>query len=182
MNQYLLLLFLSAIFLLLSIYTEKKTLLTKNAHKLLLFRYIHFFFFIYFAIFLLLFNVNDTINVYVYLIITLGMMVHWQYFGCCLLSLFELNSYSLTKPLTYELTTNHPTMRSIFKKSTDTVMNLLGAILFINVSYILYNSKVINKFIKGALTIIFFILFGLTMVDRGEQKYDEKTVEYFKKI
>ena len=180
MHGYLYILFGATILMLISIYTEKDILLAKNMDRLLLYRYFHFYTFIYIAFFCLFFNVNDKVNVWIYLIFTLATMIHWRVFGCCLTSLFELNQYSLTYTIDTISTSDHPTIKSIFGENIPYAMLAFSIALLLNVYYLFRNTKVISSFNKKIFSIIFVVLFILGMTNKGTEFYDKKVIQQFK--
>tara|TARA_B100000123_G_C25679698_1_gene405849 strand:+ start:489 stop:1037 length:549 start_codon:yes stop_codon:yes gene_type:complete len=182
MHQYLIILTIATILLLISIYNEQKTLLAKNIGKLLLYRYIHLFFWIYLSFFALLFKPNDKINVTIYLSLALIIMLHWEVFGCCLLSLVELNNYSLLKSADNYKQSYHPSLYTIFYKYTDIIVLLLGLIMSIGIYYVLFNAKFIELKYKILLGLVFTSLFMKTLLSRDNANYDKNILKMFERV
>lgn len=180
MHGYLYILFGATILMLVSIYTEKDTLLAKNMGRLLLYRYFHFYVFIYVALFCLFFNVNDKINVWIYLIFTLATMIQWRVFGCCVTSLIELNQYSLINTIDTISTSEPPPIKSIFGENTPYAMIAFGIALLLNVYYLFRNTKLISSFNKKIFSIVFLVLFILGMTNKDTEFYDKKVIQQFK--
>ena len=179
MHQYLIILTIATILLLISIYNEQKTLLAKNIGKLLLYRYIHLFFWIYLSFFALLFKPNDKINVTIYLSLALIIMLHWEVFGCCLLSLVELNNYSLLKSADNYNKTYHPSLYSIFYDYADTAALTFGTIMFSGIYYILFNAKFIDFKYKIFLGVIFSLIIVNNLLSRSSANYDKNILKMF---
>lgn len=178
MSGYITILFLSIIPFFINFINEKNVSF-KNKNLLSLYRFIHLYFFIYFTFFLLFFKISDKTNIIIYLIITFLTISHWQYYGCCLLSLFEYNEYISSTPVKMQLTNKHPSILSISKTHHDLIMTILGAFMFINIYCILYFSKYIKFPIKIILFVIYTFLIILTLTTRENQFYNEKLLNYF---
>lgn len=105
--------------------------------KTILYRIVHYFILFYCGLYLLLFRPYGT-NSYIYLIFNLGLNIQWCIFNCCILSYYELINYGVDYR---KISTKfHPYIYSIFRDWSDTIIDIVGVIIIINIAVILYSN------------------------------------------
>ena len=101
-------------------------------------RFLHYYYYIFLCIFLLLFKGNRT-DVYIYLAAVTFMIVSWYICECCVLSYYELKTYNVD--ISKYDTTFHPTMKLLCRNHSDLAMQIIGVCMTFTVGYILYYNK-----------------------------------------
>ena len=162
---YLYLIFISSILLVVSEIKEYsscecKSIKYKSKLKANIYKFSHLLVMLYLSTFIILFNyTNDKINVYIYLIFSMFIVFHWNFFGWCILTLLEMKHYDLNKSIEKYKPGFHPTISTIFGKWDKIVLNSLGVLMLINVTFVLYRNINIYKSIKIIYYILFLYLF-----------------------
>lgn len=140
-----------------------------NYINIFLLRFIHLLIFIYSSFYFLLFDFNDNKDGNLFLIISFIIVLHWQYFGYCILSYNELKNYNIN--IKNYTTTFHPTIFSLFEKYAGTITKILGIMMILNlITVLIVNSNIELKY-KIIYTITYFYLFYKSMLSsRGSKK------------
>jgi hypothetical protein len=135
-------------------------------------RFSHYLCFLYFTIFLLIFNYNN-IDGIIYLIIATIISSQWKILDCCLLSYYELKMYNIEH--TNFLTTFHPCLFVYFREYQEFFLIIMGIIMAVVFYFILFKNKIIPIIYKLVLGIIFTYLF----IDNAIlPRFYKKTLEY----
>lgn len=128
----------------------------KESIKNGVYRFLHYYVFLYIGLFLFLFKTNS-VHAYLYLFITLGLFCHWYLCECCVLTFLELKSYDVDH--NEYPTTFHPTFNSLFRNYADTFMSVVSVIFLITIGSVFYYNKSMPLYIKGLYTVfaVFFL-------------------------
>ena len=137
-----------------------KNIKHNNIHIYIL-KFIHFIIFIYTSCYILFFSCNNNIDVYLYLTVTLLIVLHWNYFGYCILSYLELKNYNIN--IKNYTTTFHPTIFCIFRKYSDSFVEICGALMILNIIIILIANVHIKLKYKIIYALVYFSLFYKTV-------------------
>lgn len=142
-----------------------------------IYRFIHFFMFIYFSTFILLFKYTTT-DTYIYLFAVIFLFYSWHIAECCILTYYELQTYNVDHNQ-YD-TTFHPTMKSIFRDYADTIMIIIGILITISVIYIFIHNN-ISLYFKIPYAIIYIYLLGDSFFKSrlGKKQYYPTTSDSF---
>lgn len=119
-------------------------------------RFSHYIFFIYFTIFLLIFNYNSNDGL-IYLIIATIISSKWKILDCCLLSYYELKMYNIDH--NNFLTTFHPCLFIYFREYQEFFLIIIGLIMAFTFYFILFKNNIIQLIYKVIIGIIFTYLF-----------------------
>jgi len=164
MNGYIKILIVSFVLLVISIIRETVQPFMNSNPSILEYihlyavRYFHYIIYLISSFYLIFFNgVGTSFDIYVYLVVVLGIVVGWYVFDSCWLSYSELLFYNLN--LEKVKTTVHPTFHSIFGNFDGYFMLLSGILYVVNVSVLLYYLKSVKFIYKAAYYIVFMFFF-----------------------
>lgn len=148
-----------------------------NIFAVAFFRFLHFYLFIYNSFFIFLFQINSIDSLF-YLFEILLMLFTWYILKLCPMTYYELKICNSNEEIKSVKTTFHPIIKILFNEWDETVMKIVGVLVFLNIIYILYNEKT-NIIYK----IIYFFIFCYFFVDSiiksryNEQIYGENINE-----
>jgi hypothetical protein len=110
-------------------------------------RFLHLFVFSYVVCFLAFFSAKSW-DAVAYVLFCIFISYHWIIFGCCLLSLYELKTYS--RAFGHLPTTHHPTMNSLFGSYDQIAMLVIGFVMIVTLAFILAYNEHMSTIVKAA--------------------------------
>jgi hypothetical protein len=143
-----------------------------NLIGLFLMRFIHFYVFLYFLLFLFLFDYKSN-NGIIYLILAISLSFLWKILDCCIISYYEIKMYGLDHRR--YLTTFHPCMYIYFRNYQEVALTIMGIVMLFTFYFITVKTKLISMPYK----VFFALIFGYLFLDSAIlSRFIKKNLDY----
>ena len=135
-------------------------------------RFIHFYVFLYFLLFLFLFDYKSN-NGIIYLILAVALSFLWKILDCCIVSYYEIKMYGLDHRK--YLTTFHPCMYIFFRNYQEVALTIMGIVMVFTFYFIIAKTKLISLPYKVFFALIFGYLFLDSII---RSRFTKKSLDY----